>query len=158
MTPEELRRETRHAAANLLTALCGTLDLVAARIGPDSPEAARIARARGAADGLSGLLQAYLAIPAEPRAEEHDVAALLARLVPLLEAVSDRRVTWRVAAAAGLPRVRLERPGFDLMLIGTARPAAAAADRGAVLTLSLDRAADGVVLRGLGPDVLLPRA
>lgn len=158
MTPEDLRRETRHAAANLLTALCGTLDLMAARAAPDTPEAARLERARGAADGLSALLAAYLAIPAEPRAEDHDAAALCAGLLPLLDAVSNRRAAWRVAAAPGLPRVRVQRPAFDLALLAAARDAAAAAERGETLTLSLAPDAQGVRLTVGALSLPLPAA
>jgi hypothetical protein len=146
MTPEDLRRETRHAAANLLTALSGTLDLLAARAAPDTPEAARLARARGAADGLAALLEAHLAIPAEPRAEEHEAEVLVGRLLPLLDALGQRRVAWRLDAAPGLPRVRVQRPGFDLALLGAAREAAAAAERGATLTLSLTAETGGARL------------
>lgn len=158
MTPEELRRETRHAAANLLTALIGTLDLLAARAAADSPEATRLSRARGAADGLSGLLDAYLAIPADLRAEEHDAATLCARLLPLLDTVSNRRVAWRMAAAPALPRVRVDRPVFDLALLAAARDAAAAADRNAALTLALAPDAGGVRLTAGGLSLLLPAA
>lgn len=158
MTPEELRRETRHAAANMLTALTGTLDLMAARVAGDTPEATRLARARGAADGLSALLGAYLAIPADPCAEEHDAAALCTRLLPLIEAASNRRVTWRVVAAPAVPRVRVDRPDFDLSLVGAARDAAASAERGAALTLSLDPDADGVRLTAGIFSLLLPAA
>jgi hypothetical protein len=158
MTPEALRRETRHAAANLLTALSGTLDLLAARAAPGTPEAARLERARRAAEELRGLVEAYLAIPAEPRAEEQDAAALVLRLLPLLEAVSDRRVTWRVEAADGLPRVSVARPGFDLALLGGAREAAAAVERGAALAVTLDAAEGGVLLSAGGFRCFLPAA
>lgn len=158
MTPEALRREARHAAANLLTALSGTLDLLAARAAPGTPEASRLERARGAAEGLRGLVEAYLAIPAEPRAEEQDAAALVLRLLPLLEAVSDRRVAWRVAAEAGLPRVLVARPGFDLALLGAARAAAAAAERGAVLAVTLADAEGGVAVAAGGFRCVLPIA
>lgn len=158
MTPEELRRETRHALANLLTALCGTLDLLAARAALDTPEATRLARARGAADGLSALLGAYLGIPAEPRAEDHDASALCARLLPLLDAVSNGRVAWRVDAAPGLPRVRVQRPAFDLALLAAARDAAAAAERGATLMLSLGQDANGVRLSAGALTLPLPAA
>jgi hypothetical protein len=158
VTPEDLRRETRHAAANLLTALSGALDLLAARAAPDTPEAARLARARGAADGLSALLEAYLAIPAEPRAEEHDAAALVARFLPLLDALGQRRVAWRLDAAPGLPRVRVQRPAFDLALLAAAREAAASAERGATLTLLLEPAAGGARLTVGALSLPLPAA
>jgi len=158
MTPEDLRRETRHAAANLLMALSGTLDLLAARAAEGTPEAARLARARGAADGLSALLAAYLAIPAEPRAEEHDAAALLARLLPLLDAVGNRRVAWRLDAAPDMPRVRLDRPGFDLALLGAAREAALSAERGATLALLLEPETGGARLAIGALSLRLPAA
>jgi hypothetical protein len=158
VTPEELRREMRHAAANLLTALTGTLDLLAARATPDTPEATRLARARGAADGLSALLTAYLGMPTESSTEDHDAATLCAGLLPLLDAVSNCRAAWRIAAAPALPRVRVERPGFDLALLGAARDAAAAAERGAALTVALAPDAGGVRLTAGTLALLLPAA
>jgi hypothetical protein len=158
VTPDELRREARHATANLLTVLCGTLDILARRIPADSAEAPRVARARDAAERLSALLGAYLALPVAEADADADAAAVVSALLPLLDATSDGRVAWRLDAAPALPRVRLRHPAFELALLGEARLAAQAAERGAVLTITLAAMPGGVALRGLGAEHLLPAA
>jgi hypothetical protein len=156
VTPDELRREARHAAANLLTVLCGTLDILARRIPADSAEAPRVARARHAGERLSALLGAYLALPADETEADADAAHAVAALLPLMDAIGDGRVAWRLDAAPSLPRVRLPRPAFELALLGAARQAARAAERGAVLTVTLAAMPGGVALRGIGAERILP--
>ncbi len=144
-----------HDFNNLLTAVLGNLDLVAAAVPPTDPARLDLAEARRAAERAAELTRQLLAYGRRQVLSPRllDVNAVLAENAVLLRRTLPATMTFDLAPAPSVPRVRAD-PGqlvrVLMNLVLNARDAVRAAGGGAVRIETRERRIDEVGLPGRG--------